>query len=322
MYSEIMKFYGLKQDFNRAEYFMAEDYERAFDNLKAAIRSGGIIALTGMVGSGKTSLLRRIQQNLRDEKKIIVSKSLSTDKRRVNVNTLYTALFSDLVTDKEFRIPTQPEKRERELQNIIRSLKKPVVLFIDEAHELHHRTLTGLKRLVETVEDGGGTLAVVIVGHPALGNELKKPTMEEVGARSKIFHLDGLGNSKRQFIEWVLDNCQEEKARVQDIFTIEAIDLFAQSLVTPLQIAHYMTRALEKGFQVGEKPIGVDLVKSILSPDLDSLEPKLTRQGYNLAVLCEVLNARRSDVKSWLRGELPAAKAEAFNKEIHKAGVF
>jgi hypothetical protein len=31
-------------------------------------------------------------------------------------------------------------------------------MFVDEAHDLHAKTLTGLKRLMEVVADGGGTL--------------------------------------------------------------------------------------------------------------------------------------------------------------------
>lgn len=322
MYSEIMKYYGLKQDFNRAEYFKADDHERAAENLKTAIRSGGIIALTGIVGSGKTTLLRRVQQALKDEKKVLVSKSLSTDKRRVNVNTLYTALFSDLATEKDFKIPTQPEKRERELQQLIKTLKKPIALFIDEAHELHARTLVGLKRLIETVDDAGGILSIVIVGHPALGNELRKPAMEEVGARAKVFHLDGLGGNRRQFIECMIKSCCEASVHATSLFTKEAMELLTEKLVTPLQIAHYMTRALEKGYQAGEKPIGAELAGSVLAPDLDGLEPKLARHGYSLSILCEVLNAKRGEIKAWLRGQLPAGRAEELNKEIHKVGVF
>ncbi len=64
-------------------------------------------------------------------------------KGQVNVNTLYTALFSDLPTEKDFKIPTRPEKRERILQELIQKVNKPIVLFIDEAHELHGRTLVG-----------------------------------------------------------------------------------------------------------------------------------------------------------------------------------
>ena len=150
-------------------------------DIKLAIRSGGIVALTGIVGIGKTVTLRRIQQTVREENKILVSKSLATDKRRVNINTLYTALFADLATKKDGKLPTQPEKRERKLQLIIKEINKPIALFIDEAHDLHPRTLVGLKHLIEVVQDVQGILAIVVVGHPKLANDLRNPTLEEMG---------------------------------------------------------------------------------------------------------------------------------------------
>jgi type II secretory pathway predicted ATPase ExeA len=44
--------------------------------------------------------------------------------------------------------------------------KKPVALFVDEAHDLHPKTLRGLKRLSELVKDAGARLAIVLIGHP------------------------------------------------------------------------------------------------------------------------------------------------------------
>jgi len=42
---------------------------------------------------------------------------------------------------------------------------------VDEAHDLTRHTLTDLKRLMEVVEDGDGTLPIVLAGHPKLGND-------------------------------------------------------------------------------------------------------------------------------------------------------
>ena len=67
----------------------------------------------------------------------------------------------DLSPDKEPKIPSQGEKRERELQQLVRRGRKPVALFVDEAHDLHGKTLVGLKRLMEVVADGGGMLSFV-----------------------------------------------------------------------------------------------------------------------------------------------------------------
>lgn len=316
-----MQYYGLTKDLNKADYFETEAFKKTLISLETAIFSGGIIALTGIVGIGKTTALRRMQNSLQSSNKVIVSKALATDKHRVNINTLFTALFSDLPTGKDFKIPTQPEKRERKLQELIKKINKPITLFIDEAHDLHWRTLIGLKHLVETVEDGNGILAIIVVGHPKLGNELRKPAMEEVGARAKVFNLDGLGQQKKQYIEWVLDKSSKAKITVHDILTKEAIDLLAERLITPLQITHYLSLALSKGLTTGTKPIDNEIIEFVLSPDLDELESKLARHGYGITVLCEHLNARRNEVRAYLRGQLPSGKTEEFNKEIHKLGI-
>jgi len=49
----------------------------------------------------------------------------------------------------------------------------------------------GLKRLIEVVRDSGGTLSVVLAGHPKLKNDLRRPSMEEIGSRATIFELEG-----------------------------------------------------------------------------------------------------------------------------------
>jgi type II secretory pathway predicted ATPase ExeA len=321
MNAEIMKHYGLNKEFDKADYFETDHYKTTLANIKLAIRSGGIIALTGIVGIGKTVTLRRIQQAIREENKSLVSKSLATDKRRVSLNTLYTALFADLATKKDGKLPTQPEKRERKLQTIIKELNKPIALFIDEAHDLHPRTLTGLKHLIEIVQDGQGTLAIVVVGHPKLANDLRNPALEEIGARAKVFELEALEVGGSKFIEWLLINCSKEKIKPHEILTKEAIGLLAERLITPLQIAYYVERALERGYQIGEKPVNEETAKSILSPDLNALEPSLARHGYNFSVLCDRLSVKRQEIKAYLRGQLNPSRLEELNKEIHKLGV-
>jgi hypothetical protein len=45
----------------------------------------------------------------------------------------------------------------------------------------------------------GGTLSVVPAGHPKLKNDLRRPSIEEIGSRATIFELEGLGREKRKF---------------------------------------------------------------------------------------------------------------------------
>ncbi len=58
------------------------------------------------------------------QKQILVSQSLAVDKRGVNPGTLMTTLFYDLVNEKDFKIPTQPEKRKRKLIEVIAKRRK------------------------------------------------------------------------------------------------------------------------------------------------------------------------------------------------------
>jgi type II secretory pathway predicted ATPase ExeA len=97
MNNEVMQFFGLDRSFDHIPFLETDGVKQQIDNIKAATLTGGIIALTGMVGVGKTTILWKIQQQLIDEKQVIVCRSLSTDKKRVNISILYTALFFDLL---------------------------------------------------------------------------------------------------------------------------------------------------------------------------------------------------------------------------------
>src|SRR3546814_10465195 len=123
---------------------------------------------------------------------LAVAKSLAVDKRRTSLPSLIEALFYDLSPGDraQVKIPKQAERRERDLRDIMRKGKRPVVLVVDEAHDLHHKTLTGLKRLMEVVADAGVLLSVLLVGHPRLRNDLRSPQMEEIGYRTTTFDYE------------------------------------------------------------------------------------------------------------------------------------
>lgn len=58
------------------------------------------------------------------------------DKQSVRLAILINTLFYELMQDKQVQIPTQGERRKRELQELVKNSKRPVALFVDEAHDL------------------------------------------------------------------------------------------------------------------------------------------------------------------------------------------
>ncbi len=96
MQIEVMEHFGIKKYFRDADFFETDTAKRLFRQLKKIIPEGQLIALTGVVGIGKTTYLEKIQKQLAAEKNVIVAKSLSVEKSKTNLTTLITALFYDV----------------------------------------------------------------------------------------------------------------------------------------------------------------------------------------------------------------------------------
>jgi hypothetical protein len=63
------------------------------------------------------------------------------------------------------------------------------------------------------------------------------------------------------------------------------------------------------------------LVHTMLAPDLQALEPILTRYGYNVAALAELLNIRQAEVRAFLHGQLPPGRTEALHNHLLAAEI-
>ena len=95
MLTEVMRFYGLARPPVDAGFFETEHHAQVSRDIRAAIMGGRLIALTAVIGSGKTILSRRLRADLEREGRVIVSRSLSIGRcctwKRVNV---FRCIFS------------------------------------------------------------------------------------------------------------------------------------------------------------------------------------------------------------------------------------
>ena len=321
MLTEVMEHFGLARDLHTAGFYETPHHKQVLKEIRAALPGGRLIAVTGLIGSGKTVFMRRLYTDLGREGRITVSRSLSIDKGRVSLTNLVAALFYDMSPDKEPSIPTQGERRERALQALVRQGRKPVALFVDEAHDLHHRTLVGLKRLMEVITDGGGSLTIVLVGHQKLRNDLRRPTMEEVGYRTTVFGYEGVAGHQREYIAWLLQACVAADTGVSEMIDDAAVGLLATRLRTPLQIEQHLVLAFEEAFRVDVKLVTVEVVESVLSRHMDDLEPRLVRHGYDARAVAELIGAKQGEVRLLLQGRLEASRAREMTEQMMAAGL-
>jgi type II secretory pathway predicted ATPase ExeA len=322
MIHDVKEYFGLKRDFHNTGYFETENYRQVFLDIKSAVISGHLIALTGTVGCGKTLTARKIREELSREGDVLVSVNLAVDKDRVTLNTLMHAIFADMTAgEKNFKIPTQLESRERQLRDLIKRRRKPVVLFIDEAHDLHHKTLVRLKRLIEVIQEAESVLSIVLIGHPKLKVDLCRAAMEEIGARATILELEGISGSERKYIDWLLNMCLKESVLPTDIFTETALDLMADQLATPLQINSYAWKALGAAHQIGQKPVEAETLQNVITQDLNGKEARLHRFGYNAKSLGEAINVRPSEIRAYMTGHLTQGRSQEIQKELLRLGI-
>jgi hypothetical protein len=79
--------------------------------------------------------------------------------------------------------------------------------------------------------------------------------------------------------------------------------------------------ALEQAYRFGEKPVTPAIVTMTLAPDMHGLEPTLTRYGYTVHGLAELLNIRPAEVRAFLHGQLPPGRTEELHRQLLAAGI-
>ena len=87
MLTDVMEPLGLTTSLHHVGYFATEHPHQGRKELTAAIRDGGLVALPGVVGSGKTMRLWRLQDQRRQAGELEVSASLGFDVPRGSRST-------------------------------------------------------------------------------------------------------------------------------------------------------------------------------------------------------------------------------------------
>ena len=80
-------------------------------------------------------------------------------------------------------------------------------------------------------------------------------------------------------------------------------------------------RAFEAGFEIGIKPIDAGVVRAVFSRQLDDLEPRLTRNGYDAKNLIEQFDAKPAEIRQLFRGDLDPARTRELLDEMRAAGL-
>jgi general secretion pathway protein A len=175
--------------------YMSKDHSMALTLLRYSIlNKQGFTVISGEVGSGKTTLINRILDELEDD--ITVGLINFTHNAFGELSEWVLMAFGI-----EYRNKSKVEIYDDFVKFLIEEYRKGqrVVLIIDEAQNMDARTLEELRMLSNVNAQKDYLLHLIILGQPELRMTLQKPALRQLAQRVSVFyHLGQLSLKEAQ----------------------------------------------------------------------------------------------------------------------------
>ena len=246
--------------------YMSERHAEALAHLIYGVReSGGFIQLTGEVGTGKTTLVRSLLQQLPEFADVAVV--LNSQLSRVEfLSSICEELHTEL-----------PEQRNsiKALTDVLNSylltnhsLGRRTILIVDEAQNLRVDVLEQVRLLTNLETAKQKLLQIILIGQPELRELLARNDMRQLAQRiTGRYHLEPLTRTETSaYIEHRL----KVAGAIGSIFPAAAKrELFRLSGGVPRMINVIADRALLGAYTIEEREVTPELIREAVAEVYD-----------------------------------------------------
>ncbi len=188
-------YFGLKEQafsiaVNPRYLYMSHQHKEALAHLLYGVKEGGFVMLSGEVGTGKTTIIRCLLEQLPPDTEIaIILNPMS------NIKELLCTICDEfgIIYDKED--PSVKTLTDLLQQHLLDNHKKGknTILLIDEAQLLSAEVLEQIRLLTNLETSTKKLLQIVLVGQPELNELLAQPRLRQLSQRiTARFHLTPL----------------------------------------------------------------------------------------------------------------------------------
>lgn len=239
--------------------YFGERHSFAYAMLKYGVENrAGFTVITGEIGSGKTTLIRHLLNNLPDA--VTVGLVTHTHRNITDILELVMLAFGQPYTEisgvalyeafQNFLIKEYTEGRR-------------VILIVDEAQNLSAEVLESLRLLSNINADKHQLLQMIITGQPELQTILNKPELQQFAQRVAVdFHLSPLTEYE---VPLYIVHRLEVAGRQEPLFTDEACERVAKySKCVPRSINILCDTALVYGMAEESPLIDETIVEAVV----------------------------------------------------------
>lgn len=167
--------------------YMSTQHREALAHLLYGVSSGGFVMLTGEVGTGKTTIIRCLLEQLPDHADLAIVMNPSASARDLLCSICDE--FGVAYSQEETSLKVLTDKLSEFLVENHRQGRKTIVL-IDEAQLLRISTLEQVRLLTNLETNTQKLLQIILVGQPELNELLAKPALRQLSQRiTARYHL-------------------------------------------------------------------------------------------------------------------------------------
>lgn len=169
---------------------MSQAHRLAFSMLEYGVHEQtGITVITGEVGSGKTTLIRHLLNQIKDQE--IIVGLINNTHESLGELTHWIALAFEIETAGKDKVELYKDIQDFLIANY--ALGYRILLIVDEAQNMSESALEELRLFTNINSDQDYLLQIILVGQPELNDKLVKPELRQIAQRISVeYHIPAL----------------------------------------------------------------------------------------------------------------------------------